>query len=66
MTPAQRAQLDTADAASRVVGASVAQSGDGAPSPAWIVTAAWLAVGVPIAWGVWVTLHQAAELFEAG
>jgi hypothetical protein len=31
-----------------------------------MVTAAWLAVGIPIAWGVWITLHQAAKLFGAG
>jgi MFS family permease len=66
MTPAQLAQLDTAAAASRAGAAPVAQSGDGTPSPAWMVAAAWLAVGVPIAWGVWVTLHQAAKLFGGG
>jgi MFS family permease len=30
------------------------------------VTAAWVAVGVPIAWGVWVTLAQALVLFSGG
>ena len=39
---------------------------DDPPSPAWVVTAAWIAVGVPIAWGVWVTLQQAAKLFGGG
>ena len=30
------------------------------------VTAAWAAVGIPIAWGVWVTLSQALVLFSGG
>jgi MFS family permease len=30
------------------------------------VTAAWVAVGVPMAWGVWVTLGQAVVLFTGG
>jgi hypothetical protein len=30
------------------------------------VTAAWAAVGIPIAWGVWVTLAQALVLFSGG
>jgi hypothetical protein len=36
------------------------------PSPAWLVAAAWLAVGIPIAWGVWITLQKAAILFRLG
>jgi len=28
-----------------------------------MVTAAWLAVGMPIAIGVWMTLREAAKLF---
>ena len=66
MTPAQLAELDAADAAARVAAAHAPESGDGTPSLAWMVTAAWLAVGVPIAWGVWVTLQQAAKLFGRG
>ena len=30
------------------------------------VAAAWAAVGIPIAWGVWVTLSQALVLFSGG
>ena len=35
----------------------------GRPRPAGRWQLAWLAVGIPIAWGVWVTLQQAAKLF---
>jgi hypothetical protein len=32
-------------------------------TPTWQVVAAWLAVGIPMAWGVWVTVQKAAILF---
>jgi hypothetical protein len=35
----------------------------GADTRGWHVAAAWMAVGVPIAWGVWVTLQKAVVLF---
>jgi len=41
-----------------------AASKDASPTPAWLVAAAWLLVGIPIAWGVWVTLQKAADLFR--
>jgi MFS family permease len=31
---------------------------------AWLVPAAWLAVWIPIGWGVWVTLQKAVVLFR--
>ena len=36
------------------------------PSPeSWVLVAiAWLAVGIPLAWGVWMTLKKAALLFR--
>ncbi len=40
-----------------------ARGGDGASSPA-LVGLAWLAVGVPLAIGVWITLQKAAVLFR--
>jgi MFS family permease len=62
MTPAQLAQLDAEQhVVTRPTTAAVA--GDGAPAPGWLVAAAWLAVGIPIAWGVWVTLQKAVILF---
>jgi MFS family permease len=67
MTPEQEAALDAADAqtAAAALPAGAAAAAD-PPSPAWHVAAAWLAVGIPIAWGVWVTLQQAAKLFGGG
>jgi hypothetical protein len=68
MTPAQEAALDAASAehgaAPAPVPAAVAAADP--PTPTWKVTAAWLAVGIPLAWGVWVTLQQAAKLFGGG
>jgi MFS family permease len=37
---------------------------DAAPTPTWLVVVAWLLVGIPIAWGVSVTLAKAAALFR--
>jgi hypothetical protein len=62
MTPAQLAQLD-AEQHLVTRPATAAVAGDGTPSPGWLVAAAWLAVGIPIAWGVWVTLQKAVILF---
>jgi MFS family permease len=36
----------------------------GAPSSTATVALAWLAVGIPLAWGVWQTLISAAKLFN--
>jgi hypothetical protein len=64
MTPAQLAQLDAEQhaAAAASAGADVA-SGSAQASPGWLVAAAWLAVGIPLLWGVWITLQKAAILF---
>ena len=62
MTPGQLAALDAAEkqaAASR----RAVMPGDARATPGWQLAAAWVAVGVPIAWGVWVTLQKAAILF---
>jgi MFS family permease len=68
MTPAQEAALDAASAEGSAAAAPVSAAAAAAdpPTPAWKVTAAWLAVGIPLAWGVWVTLQQAAKLFAGG
>jgi len=63
MTPQQEGELDAAGTRAGVVTAPAGPGGDGAPSSAWVVTVAWLAVGIPIAIGVWVTLREAAKLF---
>jgi hypothetical protein len=33
-------------------------------TPPAVAIAAWLAVGIPLAWGVWVTLGKAVILFK--
>jgi MFS family permease len=60
MTPEQLARLDAAAAAGPSTTAVV--SGSGEPSPSWLVAATWLAVGIPLVWGVWMTLQKAAPL----
>ena len=50
--------------------AQVAAGGGGREAPAlaspagWLVPAAWLAVWVPLGWGVWVTLQKAVLFFR--
>ncbi len=66
-----RAQLAELDAANPVPSASRADTRAAAAAaaevtPVWIVAAAWVAVGIPIAWGVWVTLLKAAVMFSQG
>ena len=62
MTPEQIANLD-AESHEATSAASVAAASPGPPTPGWLVAAAWLAVGIPIAWGVWMTLQKAFILF---
>ena len=66
MTPEQIAALDAASHEATAAAVPAAAGGNGTPSPTWAIAAAWLAVGIPIAWGVWVTLRQAARLFGMG
>jgi hypothetical protein len=62
MTPQQIAELDaTVGTASSTPMATERSSST--PSPTWLVAAAWLGVGVPLAWGVWATLQKAVILF---
>ena len=35
-------------------------------TPTWLVAVAWAAVGIPIAWGVWVTVQKASVIFTQG
>ena len=62
MTAADLARLD-AESHETTVPAATAASDAVATSPGWLVAAAWLAVGIPIAWGVWMTLQKAFVLF---
>ena len=61
MTPAQLAALD-ADQKTRA-DALAARPAHAAATPGWQLAAAWAAVGIPIVWGVWVTLQKAVVLF---
>jgi len=63
MTAAELARLD---AESHETSGPAASAGSDAvvTSPVWLVVAAWLAVGIPIAWGVWMTLQKAFVLFS--
>ncbi len=61
-------QIAALDAASRTAAPGGGKPGDWVArvmtrTPTWQITVAWLAVGIPIAWGVWVTLQKAAILF---
>jgi hypothetical protein len=40
------------------------QGGPEADVPPALALAAWLAVGIPLAWGVWITLEKALVLFR--
>ncbi|HEY7962910.1 MAG: OFA family MFS transporter [Steroidobacterales bacterium] len=66
MTPEQEAKLDAAAGLTAVAATPATAGAAEVPSPGWMVALAWLAVGIPIAIGVWVTLKQAAKLFGLG
>jgi MFS family permease len=61
MTPEQIAQLDADIGAARAPGLVATERAT--PSPSWLVVIAWLGVGIPLAWGVWMTLQKAVVLF---
>jgi MFS family permease len=62
MSEEQVAAIRKASHETRTADAVVATS-SAASSPA-LVAAAWLVVGIPLAWGVWVTLQKAFVLFK--
>jgi MFS family permease len=67
MTRQQLAALDAADVAAAGAGrADSLGAGRGGATPSWLVAGSWLAVGIPMAWGVWVTLQKAASIFIQG
>jgi hypothetical protein len=37
---------------------------EGPATSAFLVIGAWIAVGIPMLWGVWMTLRKAALLFR--
>jgi MFS family permease len=64
MTAADEARFDAQQAAN-IPEAGTSAGGSSEPSPTWLIVAAWLAVGIPIAWGVWITVQKAAVLFRS-
>jgi hypothetical protein len=64
MTPEQIAAADEAEKAKNVAPAPTAASAAGEARPTWLIPAAWLAVWVPLGWGIWVTLQKAVLLFK--
>jgi hypothetical protein len=44
-----------------VAQAAAAPEGDAA---GWLIALAWLAVWIPLGWGIWVTLQKAVLLFK--
>jgi len=40
-----------------------ARGNGGSPTPIVLVYAAWVAIAIPVAWGVWITLQKVAALF---
>jgi MFS family permease len=65
MTEAElEAERKLAHEAARAATASGRAPTSDEKTPGWLVAAAWLVVGVPILWGVWVTLTKAWILFQ--
>jgi hypothetical protein len=65
MTGAQLAELDRSDTPRPSIDASARPTAL-TSTPTWMVHAAWVAVSIPIAWGVWVTLQKTFLLFSQG
>jgi MFS family permease len=63
MTPEQIAADDAAEKAKQGTQA-VTASGAGEAPASWLVPLAWLAVWIPLGWGIWVTLQKAVLLFK--
>jgi MFS family permease len=65
MTPEQMAADDKAQASrSGASQASSSSAGVGEASSSWLIPIAWLAVWIPLGWGIWVTLQKAVVLFK--
>ena len=62
MTAAEIAKEDQARAASRSAPSQAAAAVH--TRPAWLIVAAWLAVWIPLGWGISVTLQKAVLLFK--
>jgi MFS family permease len=63
MTPARLAALD-AESNNAAATAVTPAPRRAETTAGWQPRAAWIAVGIPLAWGVWVTLQKAVTLFR--
>jgi MFS family permease len=64
MTPEQIAAADEAEKAKNVAQPLSAAPATGEAQATWLIPVAWLAVWVPLGWGIWVTLQKAVLLFK--
>ncbi len=48
----------------RAAATEIRGSGSGSATPAFLVAFAWAMVGIPLAWGIWITLQKAVVLFH--
>ena len=61
MSPEEVAKLQAATAAG---GAALGSFGIGKGGFDWQAAAFWAFVGIPLAWGVWITLESAAKILQ--
>jgi hypothetical protein len=66
MTRVQLAELDAATNTPSATRADARAAAAAIATPTWLVVVAWAAVGIPIAWGVWVTVLKASAIFMQG
>jgi hypothetical protein len=64
MTPEELAAEDATQKARNGSRAAVTATGAGDAQPSWLIPAAWLAVWIPLGWGVYMTLQKAVVLFK--
>jgi hypothetical protein len=65
MTPEQIAAADTAQKAQNGArSASTPDPGAADPQATWLIPLAWMAVWIPLCWGIWVTLQKVVLLFK--
>jgi hypothetical protein len=60
------AQLDDLDRPTDGARETEAGAAVGVSTPTWLVYAAWIPVGIPIAWGIGVTVQKALLMFMQG
>jgi MFS family permease len=64
MTPLQIAADDKLLQAQNADQPAAGPAGVGDAQPTWLIPVAWLAVWIPLGWGIWVTLQKAVVLFK--